>query len=480
MDVEDDAKEGSVGGGSTVAGFRSGQRSPLEVGTLAILTAGMERLAPVLARDALDGSEIWKTVAYTTLESLVTASREDRSHRLLAILSKNGYLQSFVQSLKVTEEDLLNVLAPDPGQFPSSSLFSSLQVDSDLRSFSLRSTDNFNSLYVFEAKSSLLVRIAQSQFGAERILESRLFEVLSQCHFIDVRPEMDQTYLGEHSSLPYLHVLFRETESKSRRVLFADLDSFLPPVIERYHQILLPTLQLAVGTLSSLGPSSHAALHQVRLLSRLFVSFLFADSTLSSLPAPGFELHRRSSGNNPSHPQGCFACPPSRRRQGVPPPRCSLPLHSSSCRAWRSRELPRSFPFSPPSLKLTVLLLVLVFQGLPSGFGAYHLALLGLGGRFFLREKWEDQLVPVNDSERADAETPAPGSSSFTLFLSTSQYLTHSPFLDSDASGVMLFDYNADRAVEDLNKSLLSYFVLATESSSSSFFFSFIGSLDLS
>lgn len=44
----------------------------------------------------------------------------------------------------------------------------------------------------------------------------------------------------------------------------------------------------------------------------------------------------------------------------------------------------------------------------------------------------------------------------------------------------MLFDYNADRAVEDLNKSLLSYFVLATESSSPFFFFSFVGFLDLS
>ncbi|KAL7408793.1 nucleoporin Nup186/Nup192/Nup205 [Mrakia frigida] len=342
MDVEDDAMEGSVGGASTSAGFRSGQRSPLEVGTVAILTAGMERLAPVLARDALDGSEIWKTVAYTTLECLVTASREDRSHRLLAILSRNGYLQSFVQSLKDTEEDLLNVLAPDP--------------------------DNFNSLYVFEAKASLLIRIAQSQFGAERILESRLFEVLSQCHFIDARPEMDQTYL--------------------------DLDSFLPPVIERFHQILLPTLQLAVGTLSSLGPSSHAALHQALSFvdaHRETILLILKDNSAILPLAVVKEFHL----------------------------------------------LATLFHFVLPRVEPGDL-------GLPSGFGAYHLALLGLGGRFFLREKWEDQLVPVNDSERADAETPSP-----------------------DASGVMLFDYNADRAVEDLNKSLLSYFVLATESTAS-------------
>ena len=118
MDMDDESMDGNAS--TSAGGFRSGQRSPLEVGTLSILTAGMERLAPVLARDALDGSEIWKTVAYTTLECLVTASREDRSHRLLAVLSKNGYLQSFVQSLKDTEDDLLNVLAPDPGQSHSS------------------------------------------------------------------------------------------------------------------------------------------------------------------------------------------------------------------------------------------------------------------------------------------------------------------------------------------------------------------------
>lgn len=42
-----------------------------------------------------------------------------------------------------------------------------------------------------------------------------------------------------------------------------DLDSFLPPVIERYHQLLLPVLQLAVGILSSLGSSSHPSIQQV-------------------------------------------------------------------------------------------------------------------------------------------------------------------------------------------------------------------------
>lgn len=79
--------------------------------------------------------------------------------------------------------------------------------------------------------------------------------------------------------------------------------------------------------------------------------------------------------------------------------------------------------------------------GLSSGFGAYHNALLHLASRFFLREKWEDLTVPLNDAERADAEKPAP----------------------SGKQNGSLFDYNTDNAVEDLNASLLSYFVLATE-----------------
>jgi hypothetical protein len=54
-------------------------------------------------------------------------------------------------------------------------------------------------------------------------------------------------------------------------------------------------------------------------------------------------------------------------------------------------------------------------QGLSSGFGAYHNALLSLASRFFLREKWEDLIVPLNDAERADTERPAPSPSRLPL-----------------------------------------------------------------
>lgn len=56
--------------------------------------------------------------------------------------------------------------------------------------------DDLNPLYVYEAKMSFLIRMAQTRPGAERLLEARIFPVLSQCEFLDTRPEMDQSFMG--------------------------------------------------------------------------------------------------------------------------------------------------------------------------------------------------------------------------------------------------------------------------------------------
>ena len=58
--------------------------------------------------------------------------------------------------------------------------------------------DDLNPLYVYEAKMSLFIRISQTRQGAERLVESRLLQVLSQCEFIDAKPEADRGLLGEY------------------------------------------------------------------------------------------------------------------------------------------------------------------------------------------------------------------------------------------------------------------------------------------
>jgi nuclear pore complex protein Nup205 len=44
---------------------------------------------------------------------------------------------------------------------------------------------------------SLLIRMAQTRAGAERLLDAQLLIILSQCDFLDARPEADQSFVGK-------------------------------------------------------------------------------------------------------------------------------------------------------------------------------------------------------------------------------------------------------------------------------------------
>ena len=57
--------------------------------------------------------------------------------------------------------------------------------------------DDLNPLYVYEAKMSLFTRMAQTRPGAERLLEAQILPVLSQCEYLDTRPEEDQSFMGK-------------------------------------------------------------------------------------------------------------------------------------------------------------------------------------------------------------------------------------------------------------------------------------------
>lgn len=106
----------SVGGGVSV----------LESGSLAAMKSVLERLASTISRDALDGSEVWKTVAFTLLDSLIHLCRADQTRTLLTALVRYGFLSNFVRGLKEAEVHLQCVLKPDPGKVISIGLMDCL------------------------------------------------------------------------------------------------------------------------------------------------------------------------------------------------------------------------------------------------------------------------------------------------------------------------------------------------------------------
>ncbi|KAG8983033.1 hypothetical protein FRB90_006360 [Tulasnella sp. 427] len=280
------------------------KRTALESGTLSIVNMFVDRLVPLACRDAADGSEVWKTVSFTFLDALVQLSRTEKAHRVLSVMAREGFLKNFVHSLKSADADLLTVLKPEP--------------------------EHLNPLYVYEAKMALLVRVAQTRQGSERLLDARIFGLLAHCEFLEARPQNDHAFL--------------------------DFDSFLPTAVQRYHQIIIPALQLVVSILSAAG--------QAPMVVKQALDFVLAQrKTILAL----------------------------------------LTDH------WDHLTLSRL-----KDLQLLVALCSFVLPAVddllsPTGFGAVHSAVLSLSAKCMSPRRWKENVVAASDLEREESQIPARG-----------------------------------------------------------------------
>lgn len=242
-------------GGSTVGGsIRAGRRNALEAGNLLILQSALERLLPTICKDAAVGDTVWRTLAFSALDTLVMVAEEGRAtSKVLGILSKQGYLQNFVASLKDAELDLLDTLKAEPGEFLPS--FASPVLELALSYFS--PLESLDALYTYETQMSFLIRLASTREGAEKLLTAELFGKLAQCDYLGARPEDEPASMGQLFARLFLFPLPADI------FLPSEFDGFLPNPSERHHQLLLPALQLVVGTLVSFGAEATTATTQV-------------------------------------------------------------------------------------------------------------------------------------------------------------------------------------------------------------------------
>ncbi|EEB97565.1 hypothetical protein MPER_03089, partial [Moniliophthora perniciosa FA553] len=100
----------------------------IQTNSLNLMQNSLERLVVTISRDAIDGTEVWRTVAFMLLDSLVQLSALDKNHPVSSHLVRHGILSNFVQGLSESDFLLQSVLKPDP--------------------------DDLNPLYVYEAKMS--------------------------------------------------------------------------------------------------------------------------------------------------------------------------------------------------------------------------------------------------------------------------------------------------------------------------------------
>ena len=89
--------------------------SSLVSGSLSIIKPVMENLMSLISRDAIDGTDVWKTVAFMLMDSLVRLSQFERQPAVITAMSRSGFTRGFVYGIKETDLQLQAVLKPDPG-----------------------------------------------------------------------------------------------------------------------------------------------------------------------------------------------------------------------------------------------------------------------------------------------------------------------------------------------------------------------------
>uniref|UniRef100_A0A671U6I7 Nucleoporin 205 n=1 Tax=Sparus aurata TaxID=8175 RepID=A0A671U6I7_SPAAU len=172
--------------------------SKLQRENLAIIESYGKALMEVVCRDACDGHEISRMLALAVLDRILSI---DRQNQWLVYVCNSGYLRSLVESLRQDDVALQSLLTPQPPLLKP--------------------------LYIYESKMALLTRVAKTGQGAVELLRCGLVAQLIECQVFDMVPDSD-----------------------AHRVM-RDPSGFIPSPMDRYRQILLPTLRLFQVILTS-------------------------------------------------------------------------------------------------------------------------------------------------------------------------------------------------------------------------------------
>ncbi|KAJ2376104.1 hypothetical protein GGI05_007052, partial [Coemansia sp. RSA 2603] len=279
-----------------------------------------DRLLETVSSDAVDASDAWKTVAFSLLDALATLyTAEARPNRVVQFLSRKNYLASFVGSILRREDQAIRTtLHADPA--------------------------SLNPLYIYEAKMAFFLRLAQRQDGAERLLENGILDVLADCGFLDLKPSVGG-----------------DVGAKSNYA-----DAFIPARSERYHQLLMPALDLVLSLVTRIGRDNLALwMKAARFVSQHYgvLESILKDVSVSANPLSIAQLTEAKAIT-------------------------SLVFYISRQRAVLDREA------------------ALASSGYV-GVSSLHLTMLSLLPKFSTSSNWIKRLMPTNDVERAQAQIPA-------------------------------------------------------------------------
>ncbi|XP_065186434.1 nuclear pore complex protein Nup205-like [Sycon ciliatum] len=179
----------------------------------------------IICRDACEGHHIGRMLALALLDAVISV---DWHHHWLQFLVRHGYLRHLIDSLVQEDEMLQMALQPNP--------------------------EPLRALYIYESKMALLTRLAQTANGAQALLQLGLLGKLSECRYLHTRPDLSVSSGFNHAAA---------AAAGDMSEMGADDSYFMPSVLERYRQLILPTLKLVVSVQTSAGRQNRDVAGQV-------------------------------------------------------------------------------------------------------------------------------------------------------------------------------------------------------------------------
>ncbi|XP_037955762.1 uncharacterized protein LOC119685527 [Teleopsis dalmanni] len=181
--------------------------------TVEIFLSFGEKLIDIICSDCITGHDICKMTALSCIDGLLElGSMSD----FITFFAKRGYLAHLIESLLKSDDNLCLVLKKSP--------------------------KNIKSLYVYESKMSMLLRLASCHMGAELLLTEKVLHVLSNMKVYDMYPDF---------------------QNRNDLMEDNDLNDFIPSIDMRYRHILFPALNFCECIISTLGKKNHSAISQV-------------------------------------------------------------------------------------------------------------------------------------------------------------------------------------------------------------------------
>lgn len=194
-----------------------------------------ERLVEVICNDAISGEGSSRVTGILLLDSLTQIAGLNKVNFVLEALVKRNMLLLIIRSIKTTDE-LLSLTSED------------ITLDNLLYE-----------LTAFKSTVYFLIRIAETRSGAQALIQNEIFQTIESCSFLKIDPDLG------------LELVFDEVTVRNSQFVRVNLSLDNPLSLGKVNgislfEVLVPIFQLISSILLSMGSANKTVIKKVRHL----------------------------------------------------------------------------------------------------------------------------------------------------------------------------------------------------------------------